>query len=180
MLNRLTIAILIASLLTTGCVMQDEMIKTRITMPRGEKRTLVHFNHKLPTILRSRDSFSFSYLIAEESPTDLQLAATATVWRHCREHVDIVHPDRIVTVMVHGLVFGAAGAIGGALGAQAFKYAVTGEYAEYGAAASGPFGMAYALTVLTGELYTFQNCARELFNEFSGYGIKVFMESPNP
>ena len=162
--------------------MQDEMIRSKITMPRGERRILVHFKHKVPTILRSRDSFSFSYLTAEGSPADLQLelAATATVWRHCREHVDIVHPDRIVTVMVHGLVFGAAGAIGGALGAQAFKYAVTGEYAEYGAAASGPFGMAYALTVLTGELYTFQNCARELFNEFSGYGVKVIMESPNP
>lgn len=180
MCNRLTVAVLIVSLLTVGCAMQDEMIKTRITMPGGEKRTLVHFNHKLPTVLRGRDSFTFSYLIAEESPTDQQLKATAVIWGHCRDHVDIVHPDRIVTVMVHGVLFGAAGAAGGALGALAFPTAIVGQYAQYGAASGGMFGLAYGATILTGELYTFQNCARDLFNEFTNYGIKVLLESPTP
>ena len=180
MLNRLTIVILISSLLTAGCAMQDEMIKTRITMPRGEKVTLVHFNHKLPTMLRGRDSFTFSYLIKEESPTEMQLAAVATVWGHCREHVDIVHPDRIVTVMVHGLLFGAAGAAGGALGALAFPTAIVGQYAQYGAASGGLFGLAYGATILTGELYTFQSCARELFADLPAYGVKVILESPTP
>lgn len=180
MFKQSVIAVMIVSFLTAGCVGQGEMIRKKVIMPGGETVTYVSYNNNIPNFLRGRDSFTYSYIIKEDTPSGLQMKAVQTVWRHCRDNVDIVHPNRFVSVATYGILFGAAGAVGGALGAQFFSYAITGEYAGYAGVAGATFGAAYGLTVLTGELYTFQSCARELMHQFPRYGIRVVMDSPTP
>ena len=178
--KRFTTMIVMATLLTTGCVGQNEMVKSRVTMPNGRSATIVSYNNNFPMFLRSRDNYSASYIVPGDGPTSDQLKAVDVAENFCRDHVRIVHPHRAVKVLAHGLAFGAAGAAGGALGALAFPGAIVGQYAQFGGASGGLYGLAYGGIVLSGENYTFQSCSRELMQYFSEYKVHVILGIPSP
>lgn len=170
--------ILIVAFLATGCVSQGERVLTRVTMPDGEKATIVSYNNNVPKMFL-RD-YAMSYIVGGESPTDKQLAAVTEVERACTEHTRIVHPHIAVTIGTYAVLFGAGGAAGGALGALAFPGAIVGQYAEYAAAAGGTFGAVYGGTINSGKNYTFQSCGRELLSRFPKYGVRATIDSPTP
>lgn len=172
------VTVLIAVFLTTGCVSQGKRVLTRVTMPDGEHATIVSYNNNVPKMFL-RD-YAMSYFVVGKKPTDKQLAAVTEVERACTEHTRIVHPHIAVTIGTYAILFGGAGAAGGALGALAFPGAIVSQYAEYAGAAGGTFGGVYGGTINGGKNYTFQSCGRELLSRFPKYGVQATIDSPTP
>lgn len=169
--------LLTAALLTAACSQGERMYHT-FTMPDGEKATIVDHQNHFPQWMVI--GYPQSYIIEGDEPTKKQLAALDVVEGVCEDHVRTVHPHNSVTLVVDAALFGAAGAAGGAIGSLAFPFAKASQYAMYGAASGGLFGMAYGGFTISGKNYTFQSCSREVFARFPKYKVQPIIDSYIP
>ncbi len=148
-------------------------------MPDGERATLGTSNNWLPTWAYRTGGYRLNFLVRGDL-TPKQLEALNRVATACQEYTKIKHPLDVVTLGTDAAIFGGFGALGGYLGSLAFPYAISGQYAKYGAATGGAFGAGWGLTTLAGKNYTFQSCGREVFDLFPKYGVKVPISSTYP
>lgn len=171
--------VLVLCFLISGCISQGEYQKVSLTMPDGEKATLGTSNNQLPTWAYGVDGYLVPFIVRGDV-TPKQLDALGRVGKACREYTSLRHPLDVVTLGTDAIIFGGFGALGGYLGSLAFPYAIGGQYAKYGAATGGAFGAGWGLTTLGGKNYTFQSCAREAFDLFPRYGVRVPISSTYP
>lgn len=172
------ISILVLMLLTSACASQGNRMLIPISMPGGEKATIVAHNQVYPNWLIDKDTYKLNYLIVGQEPSNKQFAAIDEAERACRKYTGAVHPLDSVVVGTDALIYGAAGAAGGALGSLAFSFAKEIQYAIYAGASGGSFGGAYGLLTLGGKIYTFENCGREVMGSFPTYGVRVLQRAP--
>ncbi|MCX6787873.1 MAG: hypothetical protein NT108_01760 [Candidatus Kaiserbacteria bacterium] len=170
--------VLVTAFLTTGCASQGERKLISITMPDREEATIVAHNQIFPNWTIDQDTYKLNYIIAGKAPSNKQFAAVEEAERVCREYTKVVHPNDLMTVGVDAIMFGAAGAAGGAVGSLAFSFAKASEYAMYAGASGGFFGGAYGALTLGGKVYTFESCGREVMARFSAYRVQVLMRTP--
>ena len=170
--------VLVAVFLSTACASQGERRLILFTMPDGEKATIVAHNQVVPNWMIDSDTYALNYMIAGGAPTEKQFAAVEKAELACREYARVVHPHDSMTVLVDAVIFGAAGAAGGGIGAIAFPGAIIGQYAMYAAASGGFFGAGYGALTLGGKVYTFENCGREIMSRFPNYKVQVLLKSP--
>lgn len=170
----------LASLLLSACATQGPPKYIGVTMPDGEKATIVAHNQSVPDYMLSRDSMKLNYIV-KGGVSEKQLAAVAETERACRIYTETVRPHSLVAVLSSGVIYSIAGAAGLYFGSAAFAgatHALQKEYAEYGAWASGTGGTANGLISLGGQTYTFESCGREIFTLFPGYNVRVLNKSP--
>lgn len=172
------VTVLALALLSSACASQGERRLISLKMPGGEEATIVAHNQVFPNWMIDSDTYGLNYMIAGKTPTEKQFAAVEEAERACREYAQVVHPHDSMTVLVDAVVFGAAGAAGGGIGALAFPGAVIGQYAMYAAASGGFFGAGYGMLTLGGKIYTFENCGREVMSRFPNYKVQVLLKSP--
>lgn len=171
-------AILIMALLTTACASQGERVLISVSMPDGEKATIVAHNQVFPNWMIDKDTYKLNYIILGKAPSDKQFAAIDEAERACREYTGVVHPLDSITVATDAIIFGAAGAAGGGIGSLAFPFAKAAQYAMYAGASGGFFGGAYGALTLGGKVYTFENCGREVMGRFPAYKVQVLLRTP--
>lgn len=166
-----------AAILLAACAGPGEMKREMVTMPGGEKATLVMHDQKAPDWMLKQDTMELNYIVKGDI-SEKQLAAVAEAERACRIFAKNVRPHNLVAVASQGVLYTAAGAIGVGLGSQAFAGAKFSEYARYGGLATGFAGLANGAVTLGGQTYTFENCGREIFDIFPGYEVRVLQKSP--
>ena len=171
------IAILASIIVLNACATQGERINIPITMPDGERATIVAHNQATPDWMLARDSLKLNYIV-KGGVTAKQLAAVATTEKACKIYTDTVRPNNLVAVLANGALYALAGGIGVGLGSQAFAGARFSEYSQYGAAASGFGGAANGIVTTGGQTYTFESCGREVLTLFPGYDVRVLNKSP--
>lgn len=184
--RKFSVAILMAVALmaTTGCISQGKRELLPFTMPPyedgkpGPAGTIVAHNQVFPNWMIDSDTYKLNYIIYGKNPSDTQLAAVEKVEEVCRNYTHVVHPSDLMTVGVDAIMFGGAGAAGGAVGSLAFTFAKASEYAMYAGASGGFFGGAYGALTLGGKVYTFENCGREILGRFPGYKVQVLLRTP--
>jgi len=161
-----------------GCAGPGKLTRKSVTMPNGEKITVVTHNQKVPDWMLSKNKLSLNYIVKGEV-TDSQLAAISAVEKAGREYTKKVRPSDWTTVLSSGIFYAAAGYAGVGLGSMAFHGAVSNEYALYGAAATGFSGLVNGLIMRGGQTYTFEVFGMQtLDGMFPSYGIKVLIKSP--
>lgn len=174
---RLCIAIL-ASVMLGACATQGDAVRIPVTMPGGEKATIVAHNQSTPDWMLAQDKLKINFVVrGDVSPK--QLAAVSETERACRIYTGTVRPSNLVAVLSSGVLYAVAGYIGVGFGAHAaFKGAKLAEYGKYGGYASGFAGAANGIITLGGQTYTFENCGREILGLFPGYDVRVIQKSP--
>jgi len=161
-----------------GCFGPGSVNRIPLTMPGGEKATIVAHNQQVPDYMLSPSKVALNFIV-KGNVSEKQLAAVAAVEDACRVYTNDVTPSDLVAVVSGGVVYGIAGFIGVGAGSQAFAGASFVEYGMYGAAAGGLGGMANAfISNRAGRTYTFQNCGREALDLFSQYKVRVLQKSP--
>ncbi len=171
------IAILASIIVLGACATQGERINIPITMPDGERATIVANNQSAPDWMLAQGSLKVNYLVKGDV-TAKQIAAVVEAERACRIFTGTVRPSNLVAVLANGALYAAAGFVGVGLGAKAFTGVSSSAYGKYGAAASGFAGAANGIVTLGGQTYTFENCGREVLTLFPGYEVKVLQKSP--
>ncbi len=177
-MRRLTCPVLAMALFVSGCASQGERKLIPLTMPDGERATIVTHQNYVPKWARLGSAIS--YVVSGESPTSKQLEAVSRVEEACAELTRITHPHNLVTLTWDATIFAASGFLGGYLGSLAFPGAIASQYGTYGAAAGGAFGIPYGAITLSGKDYTFQNCGREMLHRFPAYKVQPIIESVYP
>ncbi len=161
------VAILASVVLLGACATQGERKEILVTVGK-EKATIVAHKQSLPDWMLDRDTLTLNYIV-KGNVSKKQLAAIAETERACRIYTDTVRPSNLVAVLSHGALYATAGYIGVGVGSQVFAGAIQSQYAEYGAWATGIVGMANGIITLGGQVYTFENCGREVLALFPGY-----------
>ena len=168
---------IVAMFVMSGCATQGDAVKIPLTMPGGEKATIVAHNQSTPDWMLDRDTLKVNYLVKGDV-TAKQLAAVAETERACRIYTGVVRPNELVAVLLNGILYGVVTAPFGGLGSQAFAGAKFGEYAKYVGVVSAGGGIANGVIQSGGKTYTFENCGREVLGLFPGYEVKVLQKSP--
>ncbi|HVB20218.1 MAG TPA: hypothetical protein VNF51_02995 [Candidatus Paceibacterota bacterium] len=171
------IAILASITLFSACATQGKAVKIGLTMPDGERATIVAHNQSVPDWMLAQDKMKLNYLVLGDV-SKKQLAAVAEAEHACRIFTDTVRPSNMVAVLSSGVLYATAGYVGVGVGAKVFAGVSANQYAHYGAWASGVGGMANGMATLGGQTYTFENCGREVLALFPGYDVKVLQKSP--
>ena len=162
----------------TGCASVGEQVRIPVTMPNGERATIVAHNQSVPDWMLSRDSLRLNYIVPGEV-TKEQIAAVAEAERACRLYTDTVRPSNLVAVLANGILYGLAGGLGVGIGSQAFNFARFNEYFQYGGTASGFGGAANGIISLGGQTYTFEDCGGNVLSTMRGYKeIRTLRKSP--
>ena len=174
---RILLLTALVAMLVTGCAGPGAVKKIPLIMPRGEKATIVAHNQQVPDWMISRDKLALNFIVKGDVSAE-QLAAVAEAERACRIYTGTVRPNNLVAVLSSGILYGAAGFIGVGIGSQAFPGAKFGQYAPYGAYATGVAGLANGIVSLGGQTYTFENCGGEVFRLFPGYEVHILQKSP--
>lgn len=169
------IAILATVILISACAGPGARTEIPVSMPDGEKMTIVAHKQTVPDWMLDRDNLALNYVIMGEMSAK-QLAAVAEAERACRLYAGTVRPSNLVNVMSQGALYALAGYVGVGIGSQAFAGAIKGQYAKYGAWATGTAGLANGAVTIAGQTYTFENCGREILP--SHYGVRVLQKSP--
>lgn len=177
MKNALSLAAILASVFLGACASPGPTTKILVSMPDGEKATIVAHSQNAPDWMMDRSKLALNYMVKGEVGAK-QLAAVAESERACRIYTDTVRPSNLVAVASSGVLYAAAGFIGIGIGSGALTGAVQSEYAAYGAWASGVAGAANGVITLGGQTYTFENCGREVLALFPQYEVRVLQKSP--
>ena len=167
----------LAMLVSAACATVGQAVKIPLTMPGGEKATIVAHPQSTPDWMLAQDGLKVNFLVKGEVSAK-QFAAVAEAERACRVYAGTVRPSNLVAVLSSGVLYAVAGFIGVGIGAKAFSYVAASQYAEYGAWASGLGGTANGIVTLGGQTYTFENCGRGVMGLFPGYEVKVLQKSP--
>ncbi len=162
----------LAVLLIAGCATQGDAVRIGITMPDGERATIVAHNQSVPNWMLARESLALNFIVKGDVSAK-QLAAVAETERACRIYTGTVRPNQLVAVLSSGVLYAIAGGIGVGLASQAYPRAVMSEYARYGATTGGFAGMANGVVNLGGQTYTFENCGAGVLSLFPGYDVRV-------
>ncbi len=171
-----TVLAAVAALTLDGCAV-GPVEKIPVSMPDGEKATIVAHDQSVPDWWLRTDGLKLNFVVKGDV-SDKQLAAVAESERACRIYTDTVRPNVLVGVLSQGTLYALVGYVGVGIGSQAFAGAVRHEYAKYGAWATGMSGVANGLISNGGKTYTFENCGRELLDIFPNYKVRVIMKSP--
>jgi len=175
--SSLILVAILATALLSSCAGPGAIKKIPVTMPGGQKATIIAHNQSVPDWMLSKKKLALNYMVrGDVSP--VQLAAVAESERACRIYTDTVRPDNLVAVFSSGVLYAGAGYLGVGLGSHAFSGAVHAQYARYGAWATGVAGTANGVITLGGQTYTFENCGREIFDLFPEEEIRVLQKSP--
>ena len=166
-----------AMFLMAACAGPGKLTRIAVNMPDGGKATIVAHNQIAPDWLLDRKKLALNFIVKSDVSSK-QLAAVAETERACRIYTKTVRPSQLVAVASSGVIYAAAGYIGVGLGSKAFDYAVTSQYAKYGALASGFGGVANGIISAGGQTYTFENCGREVLALFPEYQVHVLQKSP--
>lgn len=163
----------------TGCTGPGEAVRIPLTMPDGERATIVAHKQKWPDWMLSVSGLALNYIVMGDV-TAKQLAAVAETERACRIYTGTVTPSNLVTVVSDGVIYGTVGFLGIGAGSQALGAGVKFlDYGQYGAAATGLGGAANGIITLGSKTYTFENCGVEVLNDlFRGYKVRVLQKSP--
>lgn len=164
-------------MLAAGCAGPGGVTRIPVSMPGGQKATIVAHNQSVPDWLMSRDKLALNYIVKGDV-SDKQLAAIAEAEKVCRIYTQTVRPHDLVAVLSHGVLYAAAGYVGVGLGAKALAGVEYTDYAKYGAYATGFAGAANGIVTRGGQTYTFENCGREILYLFPGNDVKVLQKSP--
>jgi hypothetical protein len=148
-----------------------------LTMPGGEKATIVAHNQNVPDWMLRRKNLQLNFVV-KGGVTEKQLAAVAETERACRIYTKTVRPNDLVAVLSGTVLYAGAGFVGVGSGSKIFAGAKLLEYGPYGAAADGLGGLANGVISLEGKTYTFENCGREVLALFPNYGVHVIQKSP--
>lgn len=168
---------LVASVaLVAGCAGPGELRKISLTMPRGEKATIVAHNQLAPDWMLDRDRLAINFMVRGDVSAE-QLQAVAAVEGACRVYTGTVRPNNLVAVLSQGIAYGIGGTAVGA-GATFFPGVNALQYLGYGALAGTGAGIINGVVTLGGQTYTFENCSREAFGLFPDYGVRVLNKSP--
>ncbi|HUQ30206.1 MAG TPA: hypothetical protein VM103_01660 [Candidatus Paceibacterota bacterium] len=166
------------TILIGACATQGEPIAIKVNMPQGEHATIIAHPQSVPDWLLDPSTLKFNYIVKGDV-SDEQLAAVAEGERACRIYTSEVRPNRLVSVIADGVVYGAVGYVGGGVGSLAFAGAVFEQYAENMAAVGGiSGGIGNGIVTLGGATYTFENCGKQLMEIFPKYGIHIMQKSP--
>ena len=171
------LAAILVSLTLGACASVGPARGISVTMPDGEKATIVAHNQSVPDWMLNRNKLALNYIV-KGNVGDEQLAAVAATEKACRIYTKTVRPSNLVAVMSSGVLYAAAGYIGVGVGSKAFVGTVPHQYARYGAWATGIAGTANGIITLGGQTYTFENCGREILGLFPGYKVQVIQKSP--
>lgn len=171
------LVILASSLLLGACASVGPATKIPISMPNGEKATIVAHSQSVPDWMLARDGLKLNF-VTKGDLSSKQLAAIAETERACRIYTGTVRPNNLVAVLSNGIIYTLAGYIGVGMGAKAFTGANHRQYAKYGAWASGAAGLANGVVSLGGQTYTFEACGREVLSLFPEYDVRVLLKSP--
>jgi hypothetical protein len=166
------LAILSMAILMSACAGPGMRKDIPITMPRGEKATIVAHNQIAPDWLLDKDRLALNYIVKGAISTE-QLAAVAETERACRIYTGVSRPNKLVAVLSSGILYGTSGFIGIGLGSQAFKGVNSLAYAAYGGTAGFAGGLANGIVNLGSQVYSFENCGREILSIFPDYKIRV-------
>lgn len=158
----------LAALVLTACATQGERREIPLTMPGGERATIIAHDQSVPDWMLDRETLKLNY-IAKGEVTAKQLAAVMEAERACRIYTGVVRPSNLVAVLANGALWATSGFVGLGLASGAFPRAVQSEYAEYGGVAGAFSGMAGGIVSTGGKVYTFENCGAEVFHLFPGY-----------
>mgnify|MGYP001581120488 FL=1 len=168
---------LVAMLMFTACVGPGERVIIPLTMPDGERATIVAHDQSFPDWMLDQRKLAINYIVKGDVSRK-QLAAVAATEKACRLYTGTVRPNNLVAVLSSGVLYAAAGALGGGLGSMAITGAIASEYAQYSASALGTAGLANGIITLGGQTYTFENCGREVLYLFPSYKVRVLQKSP--
>lgn len=166
----------IAALLLSACA-PGEVTRIPVTMPDGERATIVAHDQQAPDWMLSRNKLALNFIVKGDV-SDRQLAAVSEAERACRIYTGTVRPSNLVAVLSNGALYASTGYVGIGLGATAFTGVSASEYAVYGATAGGFAGAANGIVTLGGQTYTFENCGREIFDVFPDYKTRILQKSP--
>lgn len=161
-----------ATILLGACAGPGAVAKIPLTMPEGERATIIAHNQQVPEWVVATDKLALNYVVRGDV-SDKQLKAVAEAERACRIYTGTVRPSNLVAVISSGVLYATTGFIGLGLAANAFPAAKPHEYAKYGAAAGGLAGVANGIVNLGGKVYTFENCGAGVLALFPGYGVRV-------
>ncbi len=161
-----------ASLLLGACAGPGAVSKIPLTMPDGEKATIIAHDQQVPEWMMATDKLALNYIVKGEV-SEKQLRAVAEAERSCRIYTNTVRPSNLVAVVSSGVLYATTGFIGLGLAANAFPAAKPREYAKYGAAAGALGGVGNGIVNLGGKTYTFENCGTEIFIVFPAYQVRV-------
>lgn len=163
--------------LSLGACAPGEVTRIQVTMPRGEKATIVAHDQTVPDWMLSRDKLALNFIVKGDVSSE-QLTAVSEAERACRIYTGTVRPNNLVAVLSQGALYATAGFVGVGLGSQAFAGVNSLAYGAYGAGASGMAGLANGTVSLGGQTYTFENCGREIFDIFPDYKVRILQKSP--
>lgn len=161
-----------------GCATQGPPEMMSETFPRGEVITLVAHNQSVPSYLLDREKLKLNYFIRGSEVNEEQLLAIAKTEKMCRFHTRKAQPSNLVAVLSSGILYAIAGFAGVGSGSQVFDGAKFLEYGPYGAAATGMAGVASGTIALAGNVYTFENCGKDILADLSSYGVRVLNRNP--
>ncbi len=167
----------IAAILLAACAGPGDVVRIPVTMPGGEKATIVAHNQQAPDWLLDRDHLAMNYIVKGEV-SDKQLTAVAEAERACRIYTKTARPHNLVAVLSNGALYFAAGYAGMGWASHAFRGVDSNQYALYGGRATGTAGIANGIITLGGQTYTFENCGREIMDLFPVYTVRVLNKSP--
>jgi len=176
-MKKYMVAIVAMTVFLDACAGPGALTRIPVTMPEGQRATIVAHNQSVPDWMLSKKKLALNYMVrGDVSP--VQLAAVAESERACRIYTDTVRPDNLVAVFSSGVLYAGAGYLGVGLGSHSFSGVVHAQYARYGAWATGVAGAAGGVVALGGQTYTFENCGREIFDLFPEEEIRVLQKSP--
>lgn len=163
----------------------DKTVEIHLTLPAltpggAEKHdTIEACKNSNPDWLTRTSNLCASYVVSGTSPTDVQRAAFAEVERACRVYTKEVTPNTTKTILLSGLLYGAAGAGGVGAGSKMFAGASFANYAGYGGAASFTAGVANGIISLGGKRYTFESCVETLMDRVHPeYKVHPIIKAP--
>ena len=171
------LAAILVSLALGACASVGPARGIPVTMPDGEKATIVAHNQSVPDWMLNRNKLALNYIV-KGNVGDEQLAAVAATEKACRIYTKTVRPSNLVAVLSGTVLYATAGYIGVGVGARALVGTVPHQYAVYGAWATGMAGTANGIVTLGGQTYTFENCGREVLALFPGYRVQIIQKSP--
>lgn len=134
-------------------------------------------NNKWPAWMTATDKMAIDYITTGSSAKNAP-KAVAEAERACRIYTTTVSPNPLVAVLMNGAVYAASEFPFAMLGASAFKGAKLLQYGQYGASASAGGGVGNGIIQLGGRNFTFQNCARGIFEAAPQFRLVIL--TPNP
>ena len=161
----------------SGCT-QGDMVKIPVTMPHGERLTIVDHDQKVTDWLVGTSKLALNYVVYKDVTTD-QIAAVTAVETACRTHTKNVRPNDLVSVGFNSLLSASTGWIAGGLASKAFPNRQFSSYAQYTSATEG-FGVAASgIVSLSSKVYTFENCSETIFSMDPQYEIRLLRKVAN-